>query len=89
MTYRINKKLGELPIHISFYNIGLNDLLWDFDAVSLYPSAMSDEKSIYPREESGYASTKDMNDEIVKKFKEGNLLEEVQFQKSCIISQKI
>ena len=43
-------------------------LLWDFDAVSLYPSAMWDENSIYPRIETGYAYTKDMNDELVEKF---------------------
>ena len=29
---------------------------------------MSDEKSIYPRIESGYAFTSDMNDELVEKF---------------------
>ena len=44
-------------------------LLWDSDAVSLYPSAMWDEKSIYPRIETGYAYQSDMNDELVKKFK--------------------
>ena len=43
-------------------------LLWDFDAVSLYPSAMWDPKSIYPKIETGYAYEKHMNDELVKKF---------------------
>ena len=47
-------------------------LLWDFDANSLYPSAMWDEKSIYRRIETGYAFTKDMNDELVNKFNTGN-----------------
>ena len=47
-------------------------LLWDFDAVSLYPSAMWDEKSIYPRIETGYAYTRDMNNELVEKFNTGN-----------------
>ena len=47
-------------------------LLWDFDAVSLYPSAMWDEKSIYPRIETGYAFTRDMNDELVEEFNNGN-----------------
>ena len=47
-------------------------LLWDFDAVSLYPSAMWDENSIYPRIETGYSFTKDMNDELVEKFNTGN-----------------
>ena len=47
--------------------IKLDELLWDFDNVSLYPSAMWDEKSIYPRNETGYAYTKDMIDELVEK----------------------
>ena len=42
--------------------------MWDFDAVSLYPSAMWDPKSIYPKTETGYAYKKHMNDELVKKF---------------------
>ena len=33
---------------------------------------MWDEKSIYPRIETGYAYTKDMNDELVEKFNTGN-----------------
>ena len=48
------------------------ELLWDYDAVSLYPSAMWDEKSIYPRIETGYAYTRDMNNELVEKFNTGN-----------------
>ena len=48
--------------------LSLNDSLWDFDAVSLYPSAMGDEKSIYPRIETGYAFNPDMNKNLVEKF---------------------
>ena len=33
---------------------------------------MWDEKSIYPRIETGYAYTEDMNDELVSKFNNGN-----------------
>ena len=33
---------------------------------------MSDDRCVYPRIETGYAFTPDMNDEIVKKFNEGN-----------------
>ena len=40
----------------------------NFDATSLYPSAMWDNESIYPRIETGYPFTPDMNDEIVQKF---------------------
>ena len=43
-------------------------LLWDFDAVSLYPSAMWDKKCIYPKIETGYAFEKHMNNELVEKF---------------------
>ena len=63
-----NKKLGELRLHKLIQRIELIHLLWDFDAVSLYPSAMWDEKSIYPRIETGYAYTRDMNNELVEKF---------------------
>ena len=49
----------------------------DFDAVSLYPSAMWDENSIYPRIETGSAYTKDMNDELEKNLIIKLLLKEV------------
>ena len=34
----INKKLGDLPVHQLLQRLSLSDLLWDFDAVSFYPS---------------------------------------------------
>ena len=43
-------------------------LLWDFDAVSLYLSAVWDPKSISPKIETGYAFKRGMNDELVEKF---------------------
>ena len=64
----INKKLSELRLHKIIQRIELVPLLWDFDAVSLYPSVMWDEKSIYPRIETGYSFTRDINDELVEKF---------------------
>ena len=57
----INGKLSKLPIHQLLKKLSLDDLLWHFDAVSLYPSAMSDPESIYLRIETGYAFTPDMN----------------------------
>ena len=60
--------MGGISIQKLLQELSLNDLLWDFDAVSLYPSAMSDEKSIYPRTETGYAFTPDINYELVDKF---------------------
>ena len=68
----INEKLSQLRIHKLLKQIEFAHLLWDFDAVSLYPSAMWDEKSIYPRIETGYAYIRDMNDELVNKFNSGN-----------------
>ena len=62
----VNEKLSKLPIHQLKIQIKLDELLWDFNAVSLYPSAMWDESSIYPRIERGYAFTKDMNHKLEK-----------------------
>ena len=64
----INEKLSNLRLHRIIKRIELTHLLWDFDAVSLYPSAMWDEKSIYPRIETAHEFTRDMNDELVEKF---------------------
>ena len=64
----INEKLGNLRIHKLLKQIELVHLLWDFDAVSLYPSAMWDEKSVYPRIETGYAYSPNMNIELIEKF---------------------
>ena len=75
----INDKLSQLRIHKLLKQIELVHLLWDFDAVSLYPSAMWDEKSIYPRKETGYPYTRDMNDELVEKFNTGIFNQEVLF----------
>ena len=44
--------------------LNLKDLMMDYDATRLNPSAMWDDKSIYLSIESGYAFTLDMNDEI-------------------------
>ena len=62
------KKTSELPIHHLLQRLSLIDLMLDYDYVSLYPSAMWDSNSFYPRIETGYAFTKDMNDELVGKF---------------------
>ena len=40
----------------------------DFDATSLYPSAMWDESSVYPERETGFAFAPHMNDVYVKAF---------------------
>ena len=68
----IYEKLCQLLIHQFTKQKKLGELLWDFDAVSLYPSAMWDKNGIYPRIETGYAITEDMNNELVDKFNTGN-----------------
>ena len=40
----------------------------DYDATSLYPSAMWDENSVYPKIETGFAFKPHMNDVYVKAF---------------------
>ena len=40
----------------------------DFNAISLYPSAMWDEKPVYPKTESGFAFKPDMNNVCVEVF---------------------
>ena len=69
----INYKLSKLPVHQLIKQINLDKLLWDFGAVSLYPSAMWDEKSKYPRIETGYAFTPDMKEKVIKKFNTGKI----------------
>ena len=44
----------------------------DFDATSLYPSAMWEDESVYPKIENGYPFTVNMNDELVGKFSRKN-----------------
>ena len=79
----INQNLGELLIRQIIQQLSLIDLFWDFDAVSLYLSATSDEKLTSPGRETGHAFTPDMRDELVKKFNEGNFT-----QGSAILEEK-
>ena len=75
--------MSKLPIHQLIKQTKLDEFLWDFDAASLYPSAMWDENSISPRIETEYAFTRDMNDELIEKFNTGN------FTKGSAILKKI
>ena len=73
--------MDELPIHKLVQELSLNDLLGSYDASSSYPSAMSDKKSVYPRIETGYAFTRDMNDNLVDIFNSGNFTQGVEIFK--------
>ena len=67
-TKYINNKLSKLPIHEQLQKLDLNDVLMDFDATSLYPSAMWDQNSVYPKIETGFTFKPDMNDSYVEAF---------------------
>ena len=67
-TKHINKELNKLPIHKKLQKLNLNDVMMDFDATSLYPSAMWDENSVYPKIESGFAFKPHMNNGNVEVF---------------------
>ena len=64
----INKELNKLPIHKKLQKLNLYDVMMDFDATSLYPSAMWDEKSVYPKIETGFAFKPYMNNVYVEAF---------------------
>ena len=62
-TKHINRELNKLPIHKKLPKLDIhNDVLMDYDGNSLYPSAMWDENSVYPKMESGFAFAPHMND---------------------------
>ena len=50
-----NKGLNKLPIHKKLQKLNLNDIMMDFDATLLHPSAMWGQNSVYPKIETGFA----------------------------------
>ena len=62
----INKKLNMLPIHKQLSKLEQNKTQIDYDATSLYPSAMCDDISVYPKIEAGFDFKPDMNDVYVE-----------------------
>ena len=57
-----------LPIHKELSKLDSNKTQMDYDATSLYPSAMWDENSVYRKIETGFAFKPDMNDIYVEVF---------------------
>ena len=57
-----------LPIHKELSKLNSNKTQMDYDATSLYPSAMWDEKSVYPKIETGFAYKPHMNGVYVEAF---------------------
>ena len=68
-TDYVNKKLNMLTIHRELSKLNSNKTQMDFDATPLYPSAMWDENSVYPKIETGFAFKPHMSDVYVKAFK--------------------
>ena len=64
----VNRKLNMLPIHKELSKLDSNKTQMDFDATFLYPSAMWDENSVYPKIETGFAFNPNMNDIYVEAF---------------------
>ena len=60
-TDYINNNLNILPINEELSKLELKKTQMDFDATSLYPSAMRDENSVYPKIESGFWFKLDIN----------------------------
>ena len=68
-TEHINKELNKLAIHKKLQKLNHNNVMMDFDATSLYPSAMWDQNSVYPKIETGFAFKPHMNNVYVEAFK--------------------
>ena len=64
----VNKKLNMLPIHKELSKLDSKKTQMDFDATSLYPSAMWDENSVYPKIGTGFAFKPHMNGVYVEAF---------------------
>ena len=64
----VNKKLNMLSIHKDLSKLDSNKTQMSYDATSLYPSAMWDKNSVYPKIETGFAFKPHMNKAYVEAF---------------------
>ena len=64
----VNKKLNMFSILKELSKLNSNKTQMDFDATSIYPSAMWDENSVYPKIETGFAFKPHMNKTYVEAF---------------------
>ena len=67
-TEHNNKELNKLPLNKILQKLNFDDVMMDFGATSLYPSAMWDENSVYPKIESGFAFEPHKNIVYVEAF---------------------
>ena len=65
----VNNQLSTLSIHEELQKLNLNNVLMDFDANSVYPSAMWDEKSVYPKIDTGFVFKPHLNSVFAEAFK--------------------
>ena len=86
VTKHINKELNKLPIHKKLQKPNPNDVMMDFDAISLYPSAMWDENLVYPKVETGFAFKPPMNTTFVDAFNKQTFNEDA--DESAILRKK-
>ena len=68
-TDHINKKVNMLPILKELSKLDSKNTQMDFDANSLYPSAMWDENSVSPKLETAFAFKPDMTDVYAEALK--------------------
>ena len=64
----VNKKLNMLPIRKELSKLDSNKTQMNYDATSLYPSAMYDCESVYPKIETGFVFRPHMNKTYVESF---------------------
>ena len=57
-----------LSNHKELFKLGSNETQMDYDATSLYPSAMWDETTVYTKIETGFAFMRNMIDVYVEAF---------------------
>ena len=68
ITKYTNNKISKLPIHEHLQKLNLNVFMMDFNASSLYLSAMWDKNSVYPKIETGFAFNPHMNNVYLEAF---------------------
>ena len=70
------RNLKNLSIHEKIQKLNLNDVMMDFVATSLYPSAMWDGNSAYAKTESGFAFSPHMNNLHLRAYNDQNFNED-------------
>ena len=63
-----NSKVNSLAIHEQLSELGLNITQMHFNAISLYPFAMCDNTSVYPKKEQGFVFKPHLNDFYLEAF---------------------